>query len=78
MKRLSDDETLDWHDLLRRLCSTFPDLKAMRDAYNDWAYWREKMHRTYRNIDNNADGKMTQKGAIASARAARKAWKRKH
>ena len=78
IRKLTEDETLDWHDLWRRFKATFPDIKAMWGEYQDWKFWRDKMHRTYKNIDCNASGRVTKQGVQASMIAARKAWKRKH
>lgn len=78
IRKLTEEETLDWHDLWRRLKANFPDVLVMLDAYRDWKYWRDKMATTYHNIDCNANGRVTKAGVQASMKAARKAWKRKH
>ena len=78
MRRLEDDETLDWHDLYHRVRRAFPDITAMWFAYAEWSVQRQYYQNLYRRLDLNSKGKMTQKSAMESAKAVLREWKRKH
>ena len=77
-RKLKEEEDLTWHDLYRRLSTTFPSPGSMITAIRNWREQRKYFFALYSRIDNANKGKYTKKGEFESRKAALKEYKKKH
>ncbi len=75
---LKPEETLDWHDLFRRLARDLPRIDAMLFDIKEWREQRARFKKLYHNLDSNAEGRVTNKDVQQNMKNARKRWKMKH
>ena len=78
IRPLKDDEDLTWHDLYCRLSGTFPSLRSMLIVLMEWREQRDYYFALYARIDNNKEGRITNKDVAKVQKDALKRWKQKH
>lgn len=78
IRPLKDNEDLTWHDLYRRLASTFPHIRPMLACLIEWKQQRSYYFALYARIDNAKKAKYTKEGEIEDRKAAVKRWRMKH